>query len=468
MNNADLILSKSKSIFGASLVNWTLKHTFYRQFVAGVDAADIQPILQRLRASGVGAVLDYAAEDDVEADEGAASRQPPTDTVIGRTYTYENEAACDTRMKNFLMSIKAARSPDNHPGFTAIKVTALGLPKLLERVSRALLAVRSLFEQLDENGDGFLEPEEFFRVYRRLFLDCEEVHMQEVFDYLDTDRDGRVDYVAFTKGITLKDGAEIASRFREQDSVFARAALTHEELRLLDNMVQRVDTLAESAAKNGVRLLIDAEHSYFQPAIDAVAAQLQLRHNIDEPRIYNTYQCYLRDVHARMAADVERARRGGYKFGCKLVRGAYMVLERQRAEELRISSPIWDTKQETDAAYDSAVAAMMPLVKSEGAEVMVASHNQASVEKAVGAMVGEQLAPSSGVSFGQLLGMADHLTFTLGARGYGAYKYTPFGGIEEVIPYLLRRAQENSDMILGGVGTEVGHLKNELKRRRIF
>ena len=173
VNNADLILSKSKSIFGASLVNWTLKHTFYRQFVAGVDAADIQPILQRLRASGVGAVLDYAAEDDVEADEGAASRQPPTDTVIGRTYTYENEAACDTRMKNFLMSIKAARSPDNHPGFTAIKVTALGLPKLLERVSRALLAVRSLFEQLDENGDGFLEPEEFFRVYRRLFLDCE-------------------------------------------------------------------------------------------------------------------------------------------------------------------------------------------------------------------------------------------------------------------------------------------------------
>jgi proline dehydrogenase len=368
-------------------------------------------------------------------------------------------------MENFLTSIDAARSPDEHPGsgYTAIKVTALGMPRLLERVSTALLAVRALFSQLDENGDGFLEPEEFSRVYARLFVDSDEARMKEVFDYLDTDRDGKVDYVAFTKGVTVYDGIEIGKRCREEGP-FSRAALTPEELQLLDNMIKRVNTLAEHAAASGVRLLVDAEHSYFQPAIDAVVAQLQREHNKEEPRIYNTYQCYLKDVHDRITVDVERANREGYKFGCKLVRGAYMVLERRRAKELGLPSPIWETKEETDAAYDAAVAALLPIVRDNGAEIMVATHNQQSVEETVSGMAGLGLPPSSGVTFGQLLGMADHLTFTLGAHKYGAYKYTPFGGIDEVMPYLLRRAQENSD-VLGGVGIELGHLQNELKRR---
>jgi proline dehydrogenase len=337
------------------------------------------------------------------------------------------------------------------------------MPKLLERVSTALLAVRALFSQLDENGDGFLDPKEFSRVYARLFVDSDEARMQEVFDFLDTDHDGKIDYVAFTKGVTVYDGATIAGRCREQGP-FARAALTAEELQLLDNMVKRVNTLAEAAAASGVRLLVDAEHSYFQPAIDAVVAQLQREHNKDEPRIYNTYQCYLKDVHDRMTVDLERANREGYKFGAKLVRGAYMVLERRRAKELNLPSPIWETKQDTDVAYDAAVAALLPSVRDNGAEIMVATHNQQSVEQTVAGMAALGLPPSSGVTFGQLLGMADHLTFTLGAHKYGAYKYTPFGGVDEVMPYLLRRAQENSDM-LGGVGLELGHLQNELKRR---
>ena len=440
--------------------------------MAGADAEDIQPTLQHLHSLGVGAVLDYAAEDDVQSDQGPASRKSPADTVIVRTYDYEDEKLADRRMKNFLMSIKAAKSSLGGPeekaketgGFTAIKVTALGLPRLLERVSTALLSVRALFELLDENKDGFLEPEEFSRVYARLFVDSSPERMKEVFEYLDTDRDGRVDYVSFTKQVTVYDGTAIAARCRTQGP-FAKAALTQEELRLLDNMMHRVDALAAAAVEHDVRLLIDAEHSYFQPAIDAVAAQLQRKYNTHHPRIYNTYQCYLKDVHKRIAVDVERSRREGYKFGAKIVRGAYMVLERRRAQEMGYESPIWDTKEETDAAYDTVVQNVLPWVKDHGAEIMVATHNQASVERAVAGMAGCQLSPpSSGVSFGQLLGMSDHVTFTLGAHRYGAYKYTPFGGVEEVIPYLLRRAQENAD-VLGGVGKEVSYLKRELRRR---
>lgn len=466
VDNADTLLAVSKKVFGSTLVNWALKQTVYKQFVAGPDVAGIQPTLSRLRAAGIGAVIDYASEDDVKSEEGPASRKPPTDTVIGRTYKYEDEEACDRRMGNFLMSIEAARSPAGRPGYTAIKVTALGMPKLLERVSTALLAVRDLFRQLDEDENGYLDPDEFSRVYARLFTDSDPARMREVFDYLDTDKDGRVDYVTFTKGVTVYDGAAIAARCRHQGP-FSKAVLTIEELGLLDAMVKRVDILAEAAAASGVRLLVDAEHSYFQPAIDAVVAQLQRCHNTKEPIIYNTYQCYLTDVHDRMTMDLERARREGYKFGCKLVRGAYMVLERRRAKELNFPSPIWETKLQTDIAYDAAVGAMLSRVHDEGAEVMVATHNQQSVEAAVAGMSELGLEPSSGVSFGQLLGMADHLTFTLGAHGYGAYKYTPFGGVDEVLPYLIRRAQENSD-VMGGVGVELGHLDNELKKRLLL
>lgn len=462
VQHADTLLATSKKIFGSTLVNWGIYHTFYKQFVAGPDAVGIQPTIRRLKNAGIRAVLDYAAEDDVATEQGPASRLPPVDTVVARTYKYEDEAACDRRLEAFLKSIEAARSMDGQ-GFTAIKVTALGMPHLLERVSTALLAVRDLFQQLDENGDGTLEPDEFRRVYKRLFKETNEARIDRVFDYLDLDHDGRVDYVAFTQRVTVKDGAIIAARCREQGP-FSRAALTAEELRLLDAMMKRVHTLAEAAVSSNVRLLVDAEHSYFQPAIDASVAELQRRHNVKEPHVYNTYQAYRVDVHDRMATDLERARREGYKFGAKLVRGAYMVLERRRATDLGIPSPIWDTKEQTDAAYDAAAVALLPLIQSEGVELMVATHNQKSVESVVARMAAMGMSSDAPVYFGQLLGMADHLTYTLGANGYGAYKYATYGGIDEVMPYLIRRAQENSDM-LGGVKEETKMLRNEMIRR---
>lgn len=460
---ADTLLAASKKVFGSGLVNWGVKHTFYNQFVAGPDAKGIQPVLKYLEQNGIHAVLDYAAEDDVDEEDGPHSREDVTATVVARTYRYEDEAACDQRMDHFLRSIEAAKTSDRQ-GFAAIKVTALGMPRLLERVSSALLAVRDLFKQLDENGDGCLEPEEFKRVYKRLF-NGDDAEIDAVFDRLDTDHDDRIDYVAFTKGVTIYESADIASSCKEEGP-FSRAALNKEELQLLDNMLGRVNKLAEAAVDAGVRLMIDAEHSYFQPAIDAVVTELQRKFNKNEPRVYNTYQCYLKDSHDRILVDLERARREGYKFGCKLVRGAYMMLERERAAEKGYPSPVWDTKEETHACYDGAVAMLLPWVKNNGAEFMVASHNQRSVELAVAGMKAEGLPPSAPVYFGQLLGMADNLTFTLGANGYGAYKYVPFGAIDEVMPYLIRRAQENSD-VLGGIAKETNMLRSELRRRLI-
>ncbi|KAL3143867.1 hypothetical protein ABBQ32_003688 [Trebouxia sp. C0010 RCD-2024] len=237
-------------------------------------------------------------------------------------------------------------------------------------------------------------------------------------------------------------------------------------LQLALSMLRRMETVAEAAAAKGnVRLLIDAEHSYMQPAIDAVVIHLQQKFNKQTPVVFNTYQCYLKDSHQRVVADMRLAKERGFLVAAKVVRGAYIHLERERAADMGYPSPIHDTLEDTHHNYNRCVKEMMSQVKAHGFEMMVASHNQASVETAVALMHEMGMHPTeSGVHFGQLLGMADHLTYTLGASGYQAYKSVPYGPVEETIAYLLRRAKENSDM-LGGVGKETSMLKSELWRR---
>ncbi|KAL4451694.1 hypothetical protein ABPG75_007356 [Micractinium tetrahymenae] len=470
VTNADALLGWSKRVLGDRLTYGLIRPTFYKQFVAGEDAVSIQPPLRKMKASGVRAILDYAAvecmgrEDDVEQEEGPKSRQAPQDTVLVRTYEYENERVCDARMSVFLKSIEAAHSAEGQ-GFAAIKVTALGLPTLLERTSNSLLAIRDLFRRFDTDSNGHLTQGEFDQVYSELFVDDTPERMDQLFRSLDVSKKGMVDYVDWISRISVMDTQLIASRCRSRGP-FAEAALNDEEQKLLRNMMARVERLAQAAADADVRLLIDAEHSYFQPAIDNTVTELQRKYNRGAPRIYNTIQCYLRDSHSRLLTELERARRENYKYGVKLVRGAYMVLERQRAQDMGHPSPIHNTVADTHANYNECVREMLRCVASEGAEVMVASHNQRSIELATYHMAALGLPPSSGVYFGQLLGMADHLTYTLGAHGYGAYKYVPFGKVEEVMPYLLRRAQENSAILAGeAVAGEMAMLRAELRRR---
>lgn len=219
----------------------------------------------------------------VVGGEGPKSREPPTDTVVARTYSYEDEAQCDHRMATFIKSIEAARAGDGR-GFAAIKMTALGPPRLLERASAALLAIRGLFRELDTNGDGWLNPGEFHDQYAKLFTDDARERMDkvgpgtmqtlglmhplwlpyshqlsaaaaaaataQVFAYLDTDNDGKVDYLTFASRVSVRDGAAIAARCR-QPGPFSRAVLTGEELHLLDSMLGRVHTLAAAAADAG-------------------------------------------------------------------------------------------------------------------------------------------------------------------------------------------------------------------------
>jgi proline dehydrogenase len=247
-----------------------------------------------------------------------------------------------------------------------------------------------------------------------------------------------------------------------------QATPTEEELQLMEAMVERVRRLCRMAADSGVRIMIDAEHHYLQPAIDSLAKDMMREFNRRVPVVYNTYQCYLKDSRFRLNADIESARRQGYHFGAKLVRGAYMVHERKVAAAAQgLESPVYDRIEETHANYNRCVRMVIQEVACGQAEVMIATHNQYSVEMAVRSMHDFGLAPGkNGVFFGQLLGMADHLSYVLGRHKYLAYKYVPFGPLEETMPYLIRRAQENSGL-MGGVAKEMGMLQGELWRRMV-
>lgn len=291
-----------------------------------------------------------------------------------------------------------------------------------------------------------------------------------MYDEFDPEGTGKIDYITWSLKLKPFDLHKVAKSCKEVGP-FGLAAPTEEEIELMEAMYQRGHALAETAAKAGTRLLIDAEQAKFQPAIDSLVLDLQQSFNSvessDKPVVYNTYQCYLRDAPERLKRDVNRAERLNYHFGAKLVRGAYMESERALAEALSLPSPIHDSIEETHACYNNSVDFLLKqsLVSDNKVEVMCATHNQESMEKAIEAMREYQIdASSSTISFAQLYGMSDHLSLSLGKCGYRVFKYVPYGEVEEVIPYLLRRARENS-AVVGGASAELAMITSEIGRR---
>jgi len=236
-----------------------------------------------------------------------------------------------------------------------------------------------------------------------------------------------------------------------------------EDLQQIESLYKNLHTLASFAHEQKVRLMLDAEQSYFQPAIDMLARNLQQEYNKTFPTIFNTYQCYLRDSSNRIEADLEHAKKNGYVFAAKLVRGAYMVQERKLAAEKNQADPIHATIEDTHRNYNNILD--MLITSNQPRELMIASHNEDSILKATKLMAVNNLSTkSSGIMFGQLLGMCDHISYSLGANGYSVYKYVPYGPVGEVIPYLVRRAEENSSIMAGAV-KERAILRKELLRR---
>lgn len=474
LKHAHSLLALSYRLMGSKVTNALVKATFFGHFCAGENLPSLRPRLDAMRRDGVGGILDYAAEADVsndEADNVAVNGKRPQPFVDqpARTYEYKSEVQCDRHVETFESCVRAVRdvSPD---GFAAIKVTALANPVLLERVSNSVTEIKALFERIDHDGDGRLTMDELEEGCVSTFGVVPPDVRASFVEKMKSDETEIIDYAIFSSMVTPWVLPQLTRHMRDKESPLYFASPTSEEICLLDAMYSRAHRLAKLASSLNVRLLFDAEQSYYQPAIDVLVLDLQRTYNqvseSDHPIVFHTYQCYLKDVLSKLETDVRRADRESYHFGAKMVRGAYMHSERERAIERGLPSPIHETLEDTHACYDRAIEYLLRHKKETGSslEIMCASHNQRSIEKLIALMNGLNIKDSNAVHFAQLLGMSDNLTYALGRHGFKSYKYVPYGKVEEVMPYLMRRLEENSTPF-GNVENEERMIWTEIKRR---
>jgi proline dehydrogenase len=228
---------------------------------------------------------------------------------------------------------------------------------------------------------------------------------------------------------------------------------------------RRMQQVCRAAADRKVGVLVDAEETWIQDSVDSLTILMMEQFNRGRTVVYNTIQLYRRDRLTFMKDSFEAATQRDFILGAKLVRGAYMEKERKRALEKGIESPIQPDKESTDRDYDAGLE--LCIRHLDRISLIVASHNEHSNLLAV-QLLQEQGLPLNHphVHFSQLYGMSDNITFNLAKAGCAVSKYLPFGPLKDVIPYLMRRAQENSSMS-GQTGRELGLIRKELRRRRL-
>ena len=226
----------------------------------------------------------------------------------------------------------------------------------------------------------------------------------------------------------------------------------------------RVDAICRHAAQADIPVMIDAEESWIQNTIDALALDMMQTYNSTKAVVYQTYQLYRHDKLASLKADHQAALAGGFTIGAKLVRGAYMEKERERAATMGYASPIQPDKQATDQAYNDALAYCIANLSTIA--LVAGTHNEHSCRLLADLLDSHNIdRRNPAVYFAQLLGMSDNLSFNLVHAGYKVAKYVPYGPVEAVLPYLFRRAEENT-AIAGQMSRELALIDKELKRRK--
>ncbi|XP_060104986.1 proline dehydrogenase 1, mitochondrial [Heteronotia binoei] len=502
VERAPQLMNLTRKLLGQRLFENLMKMTFYGQFVAGENREAIKPLIQHNHAYGVGSVLDYSVEEDLTTEEAEKkeldsctsafeketgkqrekrySAHPRfgdrrAGVISARTYFYADEAKCDRHMDTFLQCIEASAG-SSKDGFSAIKLTALGRPQFLLQFSEVLVKWRRFFHQMAaEQGQGGLaaletklEVKKLQEALAKLGV-ATKAESQHWFTGEKLGESGTVDLLDWNSLIDTRTKISkllLIPNMKTGQLEPLLSRFTEEEEMQMKRLLQRMDVLAKKALEVDVRLMVDAEQTYFQPAISRLTLEMQRRFNQQRPTIFNTYQCYLKEAYDNVTVDVELSRREGWHFGAKLVRGAYMDQERSRAAELGYEDPINPNYQKTSEMYHRCLDYILEEIKHHRkANVMVASHNEDTVKFTIHRMAELGIHPSENkISFGQLLGMCDQITFPLGQAGFPVYKYVPYGAVNEVLPYLSRRAQENRGFMTRAK-QEQHLLWAELKRR---
>jgi proline dehydrogenase len=240
--------------------------------------------------------------------------------------------------------------------------------------------------------------------------------------------------------------------------------LTTSEIEDWTKIRKRYEEVCQMAYDRNVVLMVDAEETWMQSAVDDLVNEMMEKFNKEKAIVWNTVQMYRTGRLEYLEKDLKRAQEKNYFLGYKFVRGAYMEKERARAQEMGYPDPIQPNKQATDDNYNAAIDFVLQHLDKISS--FFGTHNEKSTELAMDKMKSQNLANDDDrIYFGQLYGMSDNITYFLGNEKYNASKYLPYGPVKDVVPYLTRRAQENTS-VAGQTGRELGLLNKEIQRRR--
>lgn len=503
VNNNDKLMKLGQSILGETLFGWLMKATFYGHFVAGEDEKKIEPILKRLQSFGVKTMLDYAIEDDISHEEpqkleltGKSTEKSEADKIYeelpqykaanippdrrykvtsARTYFYLNEATCEKNVEHFQKSLYTVATNTKCSGIVAVKLTALGRPQILSQLSEVIMRARNFVSEITGSQGNIIGQNISAETIEKNLKNIGITDTKKFLQNVVTDEEGVIHLFPWSgiinENFKLNEGFQIPSR-KEGRMVKLISKLSEEEEEMFRNMLRRLNTLIQTAKELDVRIIVDAEQTYFQPAISRITMEMMNKYNADQAIVLNTYQCYLKNTFNELYSDVIQANRQNFCFGAKLVRGAYIDQERERAAELKYPDPINPTYEATTEMYHQTLAECLKHIKSyknmgqpNRMNIMVATHNEDTVRFAIKQIKKLGISPADGmVSFGQLYGMSDFITFHLGQLGYSSYKYVPYGPVNKVLPYLSRRALENKS-VLDKLKKEKYLLRKELVSR---
>ena len=309
----------------------------------------------------------------------------------------------------------------------------------------------------------------------------EDLHKFHVNAILDYGVEGKEEEAEFEKTITqLKETLKFAAtqpnapyisckvtgltRFNLLEKIGSGVALSANETAEKKLLHDRMFSLCELAAQSGIGLYIDAEETWIQDAVDDLTFELMRTFNTKKAVVYSTPQMYRHDRLAFCHKSLEDAKANNYILGLKPVRGAYMNKERRRALEKGYPSPIQIDKASTDRDYDAVLE--LAVNNLDRIAVCAATHNEKSSMFLAESLLKKGIEPGhQNVRFSQLFGMSDHITYNLAKSGFNTSKYLPYGPVKDVIPYLIRRAQENTS-VAGSMSRELSLIYSEIKRRR--
>lgn len=470
--------------------NWFVKKTFYAQFCGGSSKKEVMNVVARLKKNKVGSILDPAMEEDLKElslSEGMINQGKNLPWIMLQSKSNQiDQLSTADRIKLIKDCIYMATDQSNEtstsPQFVAIKLTCLVPTGLLYQMT---LSLDSIINALDPKKDSTLQAmitinmwKDYIKLCKQnnpdasMFLGNLEKFVEEkLFSNYKQELPARM--IAFSLSSELLFGhyfyvylpslnqsqAETLERKEEWINKFSMT---------LDNGKKIIQDIIDTASKNQVSVMIDAEQTYFQTAIHCLTLQINPPSTISNcPTVYGTYQMYLKEGPYQLYSDMIMAELANIPFALKLVRGAYMDGERSRANLLQLDDPICENIEKTHEQYHTGLKHLFMDQKRRAKGIFVASHNQETLEYASNYIYHKETLESNDnrlIMFGQLLGMSDHLTYSLAAKGFYSYKYVPVGTVHQVLPYLLRRARENSS-ILGRAATERKQIDLVLKSR---